>query len=106
MQHPKNSLALTITITESNWKKIFFFLKMQQHYLKYMPASPSSSHTFMQSKFYTADKLHFTTTTFTTTTNAGAFEEILVFYKVSVIILIVHESIFQVLLTVKDHILN
>lgn len=51
----------------------------------------------MQNKFI-VDKLYFTTTTFTTTTNAGAFEEILVFYKVSVIILIVHKSIFQVLL--------
>lgn len=62
---------------------------MQQHNLKYMTASPSSSyHSFMQNKFI-ADKLYFTTTTFTTT-NAVAFEEILVFYKVSVIILVVH----------------
>lgn len=54
-----------------------------------MTASPSSSyHSFMQNKFI-ADKLYFTTTTFTTT-NAVAFEEILVFYKVSVIILVVH----------------
>lgn len=70
---------------------------MQQHYLKYTLASPSS-HSFMQNKFYIADKLSCTTTTFTTITNAGAFEEILVFYKVSVIVLIVHKSIFQVLL--------
>lgn len=55
---------------------------MQQYNLKYMPASPSfSSHSFMQEKII-ADRLYFTTTAFTTTTNAGAFEEISVFYKV------------------------
>lgn len=60
-----------------------------------MPGSPSSfSHSFIQNKLI-ADKLYFTTTT---TTNAGAFEEILVFYKISVIILVGHKSIFQILL--------
>lgn len=56
---------------------------MQQYNMKYKPASLSfSSHSFMQNKFV-ADKLYFTTTTFTTTTtNAAAFEDIFVFYKV------------------------
>lgn len=55
-----------------------------------MQASPSPySHSFILNNF-TADKLYFTTT-------AGIFEEILVFYKVSVIILIVHRGIIQML---------
>lgn len=74
----------------------FFFLKMQQNNLKYMPASLSfSSHSFMQNKFI-ADKLHFTTTTFTTTTtNAGAFEDIFVFYKVWTSFLLFTRAFFK-----------
>lgn len=54
-----------------------------------MQASPSYSHSFILSKFI-ADKLDFTTI-------KGVFEEILLFYKISVIIPIVHKGIIQVL---------